>query len=343
VIFVSWRRARSISTPDEIREALKHAIQFEHATIPAYLFALFSIEADWELHGAPAGARPNAAVADILHSVVLEEMSHMATACNVLTAIGGEPSLDRPGFIPTYPFKLPHTARRSFEVPLQKFSKALVRDVFMTIEEPEPRPDPSPGAPHFTVGEFYHGIMHAIEECGEELFATPDVDRQVTTTFLATDLRPVTDVASARAAIERVVEEGEGTARNELGPEGEIAHYYRFEAIVRGSIWDPLARRRVPLECDEERVANVVSRAWDDRDPCARVANDAFNYTYTSLLRALEAAFCGRQEKLPAALGLMASLKQQALDMMTGITVDGDAHPGPSFSYSPLPPEPARG
>ena len=38
--------------------------------------------------------------AELIESVVMEEMLHMVLAANVLNAIGGTPSIGRPGFVP---------------------------------------------------------------------------------------------------------------------------------------------------------------------------------------------------------------------------------------------------
>src|SRR5205814_1549988 len=83
---------RNASTLSDLFVHLQNAIKLEHATIPAYLSGLMSIR---------PGA--NAAVAEIIHSVVIEEMLHMSIACNILNALGGAPDINVPGFIPGYP------------------------------------------------------------------------------------------------------------------------------------------------------------------------------------------------------------------------------------------------
>ena len=83
-------------TPEAIATALQHAVELEHATIPTYLYALYSLTPG-----------KNDAIAEIIDSVVVEEMLHMTLACNVLNAIGGSPQVDKPGFIPTFPGPLP--------------------------------------------------------------------------------------------------------------------------------------------------------------------------------------------------------------------------------------------
>ena len=58
--------------------ALQSAVKLEHATIPVYLYALYSLD-----------PTKNAVIATILRSVVVEEMLHMALACNIMNALDG--------------------------------------------------------------------------------------------------------------------------------------------------------------------------------------------------------------------------------------------------------------
>src|SRR5216683_1641034 len=81
---------RIASLPD-LQDALQTAMQLEFSTIPPYLCAQWSINAD------PSG------VADMIGNIVLQEMYHFALAGNMLTAIGGVPSIANAAFIPRYP------------------------------------------------------------------------------------------------------------------------------------------------------------------------------------------------------------------------------------------------
>ncbi len=123
-----------------LRSALQLAIMLEHSTIPPYLTALFSI--------APG---ENQEVAGLIRSVVVEEMFHMALACNILNAIGGRPMIDRTGFMPGYPGRLPGGVRPDITVRLRACSKKHIADCFMAIEQPTevvvPRGVPVP-TPH---------------------------------------------------------------------------------------------------------------------------------------------------------------------------------------------------
>jgi hypothetical protein len=81
-----------LTTVEELRAALQQALTLEHATIPAYLCALFSLKHD-----------RNTEAGDIIRGVVRQEMLHMALVGNLLNAIGGAPVIGRPGFVPVYP------------------------------------------------------------------------------------------------------------------------------------------------------------------------------------------------------------------------------------------------
>ena len=83
-----------------LRQHLQWAIEVEHATIPPYLFALYSIR---EGH--------NGEAIEILRSIFMEEMLHMTLAANILNAVGGTPRLDKPDFIPQYPTYLQDSRR----------------------------------------------------------------------------------------------------------------------------------------------------------------------------------------------------------------------------------------
>src|SRR5215470_11643272 len=104
------------------------ALEIEHSTIPPYLCALYSLKDGY-----------NAESAQIIKSVVVEEMLHMTLVSNVLNAIGGHPTCSYKEFVPEYPTPLPHSAG-SFEVNLEKFSQASIT-TFRRIELPQKHDD----------------------------------------------------------------------------------------------------------------------------------------------------------------------------------------------------------
>ena len=80
---------RAAQQASDLYEYLQSAIELEHATIPAYLQALYSLK-----HA------KNTVIAWLIRSIVVEEMLHMTIAANVLNAIGGQPVINKPDFVP---------------------------------------------------------------------------------------------------------------------------------------------------------------------------------------------------------------------------------------------------
>lgn len=245
------RTFSSAPTLGEIREHLQLAIEIEHATIPAYLTALFS------LHD---GTNEDAAW--VLRTVAREEMLHMSLAANVLNAIGGSPAIDNAAFVPEYPTELPHFIA-SPVVQIERFSKDALR-TFMRIEWRAQQPAKAARATaaadrYRTIGEFYAAILTALEhvctQSRESVVFSGDPSRQISPTdYYGSEgaVVTVTDLASARAAIELIVHQGEGDRGSgvEIGGEraydesakdyfasapGEpryVAHLYRFNEVL---------------------------------------------------------------------------------------------------------------
>jgi hypothetical protein len=329
-----------------VQGALQNAIKLEHATIPVYLYALYSLD--------PAR---NAAIAAIVRSVVIEEMLHMNLACNVLNALGGSPVIDTPGFIPTYPGPLPGGVESELKVHLRPFSHDQLAD-FMKIEEPEeplhfPVVQTRGLLPPHTIGQFYAEIRRQIDLLQPGAFnAAPR--KQVGPGQMEGSI-VVTDKTTAGQAIDTIVEQGEGTTESplEAATGQQIAHYYRFAEIYNGRrlIANPAAtpattpdQRFVyggdPITLDPAGVYPVPSDPLASNyvaGSAARRACDTFNYTYTNLLKSLHATFNGQPEQLDSAIGLMMSLEQQAGDMMSGSNPSG-VNVGPSFEYQPVDP-----
>jgi hypothetical protein len=300
----------------------------------------------------------NDAIGDLIRSIVFEEMAHMTLACNILNAIGGAPVIDQPGFIPTYPGPLPGGVDASLTVGLEAFSKKVVKSVFMEIEEPElPNEFPSAAADstQTTIGMFYTTVSDAIGRAGPSLFASPS-NPQVTGVFSQFGVTAITDVASAQAAIETIIDQGEGTQRNPMDAVeggGEPAHYYRFAEIWHGNrlvstgapstapVKEQYAYRGTEIPFDPTGVRPARANPTETTLPVApgvpnpRLACQTFNYTYTSLLKFLHTTFNGDPSAIEPAIGLMESLKEQVIALMAIPLGDG-TNAGPSFEYTPV-------
>lgn len=328
-----------IADVEHLRAALQTAIELEHATIPAYLCALYSL-------------RPgrNVEVAQRIESVVMEEMLHMVQAANVLNAIGGSPRLTDPGFIPRYPTPLPHSDGRVI-VSLRRFSPAAL-GTFLRIERPEPPGAPPRAERYDTIGQFYAAIELGLAELDRRgsLF-TGDPARQVggdQVYGMAGAVVPVHDVASAAAGLTHIVEQGEGIDHgihdgDDAVGDSDVAHYFRFDEIRRGRRYRPSDTPRTgptgpPLLVDYDAVWPMrPDPEPEDLPPGSAVRrhSDAFDRTYTALLGELERALTGQPHRMADAVGLMWSLRWQAESLMRMPVGSDGQTAGPAFRFLP--------
>ncbi|MEV6033954.1 ferritin-like domain-containing protein [Nonomuraea sp. NPDC052116] len=337
-----------IDTLDSLREHLQWAIELEHATLPPYLCALYSLDPE-----------RNPEAVEVVGSVFVEEMLHLALAANLLNAVGGRPRLDTPGMLPPHPRPLPHG---SLELSLVPFGPEAL-EMFLRIEQPAPPGAPAEADGYETIGQFYaaieEGLRHLCERLGEQAVFTGDPDRQVSADHFrhtAGNLVQVGDLTSALAALEEIVEQGEGTARGGVWdgdqdvfhPERqEVGHYYRFQELRLGRRYQ---RGDTPQSGPTGETISVDPTGvrpmrhnprLSDHEPgsAIRTAQEEFNHTYCAVLHLLERAFNGSPKLLGAATGTMYALKDQARALMGMSDGDGTTA-GPTFEY--VPPEARR-
>jgi hypothetical protein len=243
---------------------LMAAETLEHLIMCQYLYASFSLKTDPD-EGLTAGQ--SEAVGrwrTKLTGIAVEEMLHLALVANVMTAIGAAPRLARPNF-PRHSEYLPP----GVQFALLPFGEASLTH-FLYLERPEgmERLDAAgfaPGAPpelaepseamprvqdFSTVGHLYRGIMHGLshlaDRIGEHALFVGSARTQATPeVFRWPQLVTVTDLESAHAAIEEIIEQGEG-ARGDW----RTAHYGRFlriwEEYRQLREQDPLSTRPGP-------------------------------------------------------------------------------------------------
>jgi CDGSH-type Zn-finger protein len=334
----------AVTDVGSLRRHLQWAIELEHGTLPPYLCAVYSIKAGH-----------NVAAAEAVHSVFMEEMLHLTLAANLLNAVGGSPRIDTPELLPRYPIHLPHS-NCAFEVPLQRFSPEAI-ETFLKIERPAPHGAVPADENYETIGQFYAAIREALEPLartlGEAALFSGDRRRQVTDDLYyggSGRIIAVHDLESALAALEEIVEQGEGLDyqhvwdgdREMFHPEREeVAHYFRFQEIAAGRQY---RRGDTPQSGPTGEALTVDWDAvWPMRaNPCsadyregseARVQLDAFNRSYCAVLHLLEESFNGSPRLLAVATGEMYALRQQAIELMRLPSGDGETTVGPSFEY----------
>jgi Ferritin-like len=314
------------------REALVYtlakAAALEHLVMCQYLYAAFSMKdrADEGLTDEQLGAVKRWR-RELLH-IAEQEMLHLALVQNLLTAVGAAPVLGRPNF-PLPPYAYPAGIRMALvpfgETALRHFA-FLERpeghdmaddDAFAALEAAAPLPkahedEIGPRLQDFeTIGGLYRALELGIERLattlGEErLFLGPAAAQATALHFRWPELVAVTDVASANAAIDTIVEQGEG-ARGDW----REAHFGRLIRILDEFLElraaDPAFEpaRPVLLSCVREREDGrpmpLVS------DPFTARCVDLLNAVYEVLLQLLSRYF-SHTDETPEQLAILADV-----------------------------------
>jgi CDGSH-type Zn-finger protein len=337
----------AIKTLESLREHLQWAIHLEHATLAPYLSALYSIK---------DGA--NVECAEIIKSVFLEEMLHMALAANILNAVGGTPKFDYDGFIPTFPTPLPH-GDGSFLINLGKFAPDGIES-FRKIERPADSDEAPVNDRYHSIGQFYDAIIEGLKNCcdalGEEMVLSGDPSWQLTeeTTYYggAGHLIGVSDLGSALAAMREIVDQGEGLDhssvfdgdQNMFHPErGEVGHYFRFTEILEGRRYQPgdtpgSGPTGEAFAVDWDAVHNMRLNPdindYPEGSP-AREKMEALAQGYSDMLRMMERAFAGDPKLFGETVGTMFELRHLIQELIQMPSGDGKTTVGSYFAYRP--------
>src|SRR5436305_8758811 len=193
-----------------LHDALQWAVDLEFATIPVYLSGLWSIK--------PQGSNtePSGEVYNLINSVVMEEMLHMALVCNMVTAIGGTPEINPTNFRGG----LPGGVRPDLTVKLEGLSASAV-EMYMQIEEPESQAAARGSETWPTIGAFYDAIEAAfvalqpqIKRDAVQLTAglgVPDPNNPQGQQQVREYVTAITWLGDVKAAIALITDQGEGT------------------------------------------------------------------------------------------------------------------------------------
>jgi hypothetical protein len=317
----------------ELTYLLSQAAELEHGLMCEYLYAAFSLKST-----AGPGLRSGQLAAverwrEMILGIAGEEMLHWAMVQNLLTAVGSAPYVSRP--------HMPHQARGyppGVQVRLLPFGEAALQH-FVYLERPEgiegadaegfqpAGPPPATMRPEeiiprgqdfATVGHLYRsierGLVHLADKLGEDrLFIGPAFQQADETTFGWPDLRPITDLAGASRAIERIVEQGEG-ARGDWAE----AHYGRF-LTVQGEyramrMEDPAFEPAHPVAAAAVRAVEGFEPDVYISDPVTGGCSDLFNAVYELLLQMIARYFAFGHETP----GQRQVLAHTAVDLMFG-------------------------
>jgi len=291
---------------------------------------------------------------ETLTGIAIEEMLHLALVNNVMTAIGAAPTLARPNF-PRHSEFLPPGA----EFALLPFGADSLTH-FLYLERPEgmervdamefvpaaPPPEPAGQAEvmprvqgFLTAGHLYRGIEQGLSDLasrlGEPVLFVGEPRAQATPDrFRWPQLIAVTDLASARAAIDEIIEQGEG-ARGDWRP----AHYGRFFAIW--SEYQKLREQDPSFEPARPVIPAFTQQPYDieepqpqPTEPLTRRVAELFNLGYEVLLQVLTRFFTHTDETdeqldalVHAALGIMAGVLKPLGTALTRLPM-GPGNPG---------------
>jgi hypothetical protein len=342
-----------VANRKELTYLLCLAAELEHGLMCEYLYAAFSLKTRPD-DGLPA---EHLEAVERWRSVILrvaaEEMLHWALVNNLLSAVGSAPYVSRP--------HLPHQAKgypAGVQIALVGFGERALRHMLF-LERPEgmeladaegfvptgpalpimSETDIVPWAQEFsTVGHLYRsierGLVDLAADLGEDmLFIGPHRAQATPASFGWPDLVPLTDLAAARGAIARIVEQGEG-ARGDWSK----AHYGRFLAVLEEyqamRAADPRFEPAHPVAPGAVRPADGVMPDITITDPLTAAVTDLFNVVYDLILQMIVRYFAFGEESddqlrelANAAVGLMFSAIKPLGLLLSELPI-GPEHPG---------------
>ncbi len=339
---------------------LAEALQLEHMIMCQYLFAEFSLK-----DGVGDGVTPEQADSidrwrKKLRGIAVEEMLHIALVANLMSAIGAAPAFGRPNF-PQRSGYFP----AGVQLDLLPFGGRAL-DHFLFLERPEgmerrdatdfvataPPRDPVDehevlprGQEFATVGHLYRGIAEGLRalssRLGERALFVGSLRAQATPElFRWPQLVAVTDLESALAAVEEIIEQGEG-ARGDWNE----AHYGRFLSVRREL--DELRQADPSFEPARPVQAAYLRQPFDIptprpviTDPQARRVVELAGLSYELTLHVLLRYFTHTDETdaqlgtlVDSALALMAKVLRPLGTELTTLPV-GSSHPGRTAGFA---------
>ena len=218
---------------DWLKSALQLAIAIEHAALLPYIAAAYSLK----VH--------NYTAYNLLRSVAMEEMAHMATAANMLAAIGGKPAIR--ALAPRFPGKgLPGGAEPDLFLCLASLSKPQLAN-FMRLEAPRrllarAKTDQAVAS----IGSLYAAIERATIDNTAAVSRAVGAVRQTNQIIdnIGASSLPVSapgPVGLMLAALRQIVAQGEGSGGGSLAAgrasEDEASHYIKFAELRYGRVF----------------------------------------------------------------------------------------------------------
>jgi len=282
---------------------------------------------------------------NLIRSVAMEEMVHMAIACNVLAAIGGTPRIK--DLAPVFPTQgLPGGAEPDLHIGLARLSKAQVKN-FMRIEMPAfLLPDQYKTETYPTISALYNAVREAIAANADQVrqaIKQGGTSNQVgddigfTTITYSESSDPIEQIDNA---IVEILAQGEGsdarTLHADATSQGEESHYCKFAEIYYGRRYqEPSSPVELTPATESQffqgyeilvpKVTNTLFVPTDgyekvlSADPgkaAVTQALQAFDQVYSAIMADLDAMWNGPADKswptFGQAVGAMGELRVKA-------------------------------
>lgn len=198
----------AVWTQQLLQQHAQVAVAIEMYTLPFYFTALSSIN-----DTGPVGTTAK----QVINSVCIEEMLHLELAANLCLALGVHPNFTKPAYGVTLKYLSatdPATNMHAvLNAKLDAFNKTTL-DTMLNIEVPEEfqnTNNKTPNYPYNSIGGFYNALLGGIEMLGQAAFAHGLPHQQ--SIFASRGINTlISDVATAKTAINTIVEQGEGKA-----------------------------------------------------------------------------------------------------------------------------------
>ena len=343
-----------VDSREELVYLLGQACEIEHGLICECLYAQFSLKRGPDEGLTEAQLARVQAWEAALIAVIKQEMLHLALATNILTAIGAAPHFERPNFpilsrwyppgvqIALVPFG--ERALRHF-IYLERPEGMALEDAagFAAARHAQPLTADDTGLVAVaeewqTVGHLYRGIEAGLASLcaryGEDaVFIGPARAQAVTDIFEWPELIAVTGLASARRAIETIVEQGEGARGDWIR-----SHFGTFVGILEDLLaqqaTDPAFNPARPVEPAFVRLPPDVESGTLIEDSTTAQVADLANGLYEVVLQVLSRYYIHHGEAAAefdtlarTAKHLMNWVMRELGPVLTALPV-GPSHPG---------------
>jgi hypothetical protein len=305
-----------ITNREDLIKALRFASELEHMLSCEYLFASFSARknlADFEPGGDEARQRVTLDRVrpwiSQVNMIARQEMEHLGIATNLLSALGAGPWFEHP------PFPLPaHAALVGAPLCLERFGESSVRR-FIWYERPSYLTPSFPATPcggvslerkHVphpaevalgitSIQELYDEISTAFTSLppAEVFQGNTDLQMGAANFGFRVEMMTVTNQLEATAAIQKILEQGEGIGDQPLHSD---SHFQRFTSILEGL--EASAAEMPGFSPALPVVSNPALKPHPNGLPVSVITDPAavqvmrfFNRTYHTMLVLLKAYF----------------------------------------------------